>query len=126
MTEQAMNLLNRYFPDTAKAKNMVYAVCIEIFSHLTKSVDPPTAVVFQHDIPVICWESPVLSVGRESVRRSTCLSVKIEIEWFYPCLHTVTADTYRYVTLQHDTFLTCVCTCLAHLRVENELYKIIY
>src|SRR5574344_636520 len=117
MTEQAMNLLNRYFPYTKKAENMVYAVCIEIFSHLTKSVDPPATIVFQHDIPVICGEAPVLSVGRAGVRRSTCLSVKIEIEWFHPCLHTIATYTYRYVTLQNNAFLACVRTCLAHLRV---------
>ena len=70
-----MHGINRNFPDTEEAQNMVNAVGIEIFRHILETAYPPGTVVLQHLIPVIGGEAPVLTVGRERIGRRTSLSI---------------------------------------------------
>ena len=103
---------------------MVDTVGIEILCHLTETAHPPRAVVLQHLVPVVGGESPVLTICREGIRRSTSLSVQVEVLGFYPGLHTVATDADGDITLQDDTMSTGIGMCSPHLGIEVELYEI--
>src|SRR5574344_3063199 len=47
LPQQSMNGIGRYLPDTEEAEDMVDAVSVEILRHLTETVHPPFAMVFQ-------------------------------------------------------------------------------
>ena len=68
---------------------MVDAVSVEVLGHLAEAAYPPLTAVLEHGIPVVGGEAPVLTVGRERIRRRTGLSVKVEVLGFYPSLYTV-------------------------------------
>ena len=100
---------------------MVDAVSVEILSHIAESAHPPLASVGKHTVPVVCRESPVLSVGRECVWRSTCLSVKVEVLGFKPYVASCTVYTDRDVALEYHATCHGMLVCGAHLLVEHEL-----
>jgi hypothetical protein len=45
---------------------MVYPECIEVITHLFKSLAPPFKMIFLHFLPVISWKTPVLSLHGKS------------------------------------------------------------
>ena len=111
-------------PDAEEAQHVVDAVGIEILGHLTESAHPPLTAVGEHHIPVISGESPVLAIGRESIGRSSCLSVQIEVLRLYPGLYAVAADADGDVALQDDALLAGIGMGGTHLLVEVELYEV--
>ena len=78
---------------------MVYTICIKILRHVLESVNPPLTVVFHHLQPVVGGESPVLSVYREVVRRSSGLSVHVEIAALLPYITRTPTYSDRYISL---------------------------
>ena len=119
-----MNGIKGNLPDTEEAEYVVDAIGIKIFSHLAEAAYPPAAAVFEHCIPVVGGEAPVLSVYGEIIGRRTSLTVQVEVLRLHPSLHTVTADADGDVTLQDHTVLTGVGVSGTHLLVEVELHEI--
>ena len=119
-----MNGINGNLPDTEETEYVVDAIGIEIFSHLAEAAYPPAAAVFEHSIPVVGGEAPVLSVYGEGIGRCTGLTVQVEVFRFYPGLYAVTADADGDITLQDDLVLPGVGMGSAHLLVEVELDEI--
>ena len=62
LSEQSVDARCRDGPDTEEAQHVVYAVGIKEFRHVLESAYPPLASVVNHPLPVVCRESPVLSV----------------------------------------------------------------
>ena len=87
---------------------MVDAVGIKEFRHVLESAYPPYAVVFQHLIPVVCWESPVLTIHREIIRWSTRLAVDIEVFRLHPNVATISVYADRNIALQYHMLRACV------------------
>ena len=123
MAPHAALVFYRGFPDSEESKDMVYAVCVKIVCKMGETVPPPGVVVFCHLIPVIGWESPVLAVGREEIRRSTGLLGKVEEMRVLPCLNAVSGYSNWNVTFQCHTFFVGILLCLDHLFVQVILYK---
>ena len=101
---------------------MVDTVSIEVLCHLAETAYPPLAAVFQHLVPVVRGEAPVLTVGRERIGWGTGLTIQIEVLGFYPCLDTVAADADRNVALQDDTMLAGILMGGMHLAVKVVLH----
>ena len=101
---------------------MVDTIGVEILRHLTEATYPPLAAVFQHLIPVVGGEAPVLSVSRERIGRSSRLTIQVEILRFNPGFHTITTDANGNVTLQDDTMFTGIVVGSTHLLVEIVLH----
>ena len=99
LTHQSRLLRYGNLPDAEEAQNMIYAIGVKVLGHLAETAYPPRAAVFQHLVPIVGGEAPVLSVGRERIGWGTSLTVQVEILWFYPSLHTITADADGDVTL---------------------------
>lgn len=104
---------------------MVDAVSCKVFCHLGETAAPPTVIVFFHHFPVIGWESPVLSVDGESIGRSTCLTVEVEIMGFYPGFYAGTADTDGDVAFQQNAFCSGIRTYGEQLHVQLVLEVIV-
>ena len=111
-------------PDAEEAQHVVDTVGIEILRHLPETAHPPGAAVSQHLVPVVGGETPVLSVGREVIRRRTSLTVQVEVLRLHPSLHTVTADADGDVALQDHPLFTGMGMGSTHLLVEVELHEI--
>lgn len=62
-----------YLPDTEEAKHVIDAEGIEVLGHLQQALTPPQEAVLSHLVPVVCWEAPVLTVGREPIWWRTSL-----------------------------------------------------
>ena len=99
LSEQSMYAVYRNVPYTEESEHVVDAISIEILSHIAESAHPPLTSVGKHTVPVVCRESPVLSVGSESVWWCTCLSVKIEVVRFEPHIASCTVNTDWNVAL---------------------------
>ena len=119
-----MHSFHRNLPYSEESQHMIYAVSIKEFVHVLKATYPPLAAIFQHLIPVISGESPILSVHRKVIWWCTCLPVEVEILWFHPHVTSITIDADRDVSLQNDPFLTCIGMYCFHLFIENKLHKI--
>ena len=104
---------------------MVDAVSCKVFCHLGETAAPPAVIVFFHYFPIIGWESPVLSVDRERIGRSTCLTVEVEIMGFYPGFYAGTADTDGDVTFQQNAFCSGIRTNGKQLHVQLVLQVIV-
>ena len=63
----------RNLPDTEESEDMVNTECIKVLRHLCKTSLPPCISVLSHPLPIVCRETPVLSVSRECIRWCTCL-----------------------------------------------------
>ena len=124
LSEQTMYAIYRNFPDTEEAEHVVDTVSIKVLRHIQESAGPPLATVLQHLIPVISRESPVLTVNREVIRWSTCLTVHVEVLRLHPDITTVTMHTDRNITLQDDPLSLGMLVCLLHLLVQNELHEV--
>ena len=121
LSEQSMYAVHRNVPYTEETEHVVDAVSIEILGHIAESAHPPLTSVGKHTVPVVCRESPVLSVDRECVWRSTCLSVKVEVVRFEPHVASCTVYTDRDVALEYHATGHGMLVCGAHLLVEHEL-----
>ena len=122
LSEQSMYAVCRNVPYTEETEHVVDAVSVEILSHIAESAHPPLASVSKHTVPVVRRESPVLSVGSESIWWRTCLSVKVEVVRFEPHVASCTVDTDRYVTLENYAASHSVFVCDTHLLVEHKLH----
>ena len=103
---------------------MVYAVGVEVLLHLAETAHPPRAAVGQHLVPVVGGESPVLSVGREGIGRSTGLPVEVEVAGLHPGLHAVARDADGDVTFQYHAMRARIRMSSTHLTVEVVLYVV--
>src|SRR6478736_6432776 len=79
----------RYTPDAEKSENMINPECIEIITHLHESAMPPFKTVLRHLVPVISWESPVLTTNSKTIWRCPCLLIHMVQPRFHPCITTV-------------------------------------
>ena len=104
---------------------MINAVSIEVVFHVLKSASPPGIPVKGHSLPIIGWESPILSLYGKVVGRSTSLSVKVEQVAVDPCCHTVGANADGDVAFEYDTQILCLVVNSLQLSVEQELYKLV-
>ena len=119
---EGVNAVDRYRPDAEEAEHMVNAVSIKILRHVLETAFPPQASVFDHALPVVGGEAPVLSVHRESVWRSACLRVEVEIMRLMPHVAAVAVHADRYVALEHHASCHGILVSGTHLAVENKLY----
>ena len=94
-----MQSLHRNLPNTEEAKDMVDAICIEVFSHLLEAVFPPLEAIFIHFLPIVGRESPVLTLNREVIRWRTGLAVHIEELRRNPGINACAANADRNVAL---------------------------
>ena len=95
-------------PNAEEAQDVVNAVGGKVFCHFAETFLPPLVVVLLHYIPIVCGETPVLSVGRECIGRCTGLSVHIEIVGLNPGFHTIAADAYGNISFKDNTFFACI------------------
>ena len=121
LSEQTMHTMQRNLPNAEESQHMVYTVGIEVLGHLTEATNPPLIAISSHRIPIVSRESPVLSVHTERIGRCTSLSIHIEIMGFYPCFHTVAADTDRNIPLDDHTLLAGITSGFEQLDVEQIL-----
>ena len=120
-----MNSVGRDFPYTEEAQHVVNTISIEILRHVLEATYPPATAVFYHLVPVVCRESPVLSVYGEVVWRCSSLSVEVEVTRLLHDVTSVAVNANRNVTLEDNTLLTCIFVCLAHLATEHILHEVI-
>ena len=111
-------------PDAEEAENMVDAVGIEELRHVRETAHPPGTVVFEHLVPVVGGESPVLSVSGEVIRGCSCLSVQVEITGLLPGIAAIAVHADGDVTFEDDPFLPGIVVHLAHLGVQDILHEI--
>ena len=104
---------------------MVNTISCKVFGHLAETFLPPQIVVLFHDIPIVCWEAPILSVGRECIGWCSRLSVHVEVVRFNPCFHTISTDTNRNISFENDTFLASIVASIQQLNVQVELDVIV-
>lgn len=71
VTHHAGRVSDRDFPDAEEAEDVVDAEGVEVLSHLRQALTPPSIIIFSHLVPIVCRESPVLSVFRELIGRCT-------------------------------------------------------
>ena len=114
---------NRNLPDAEEAQHMINTIGIKELRHLTEAANPPLAAVLQHLIPIVGGEAPVLTIGREGIGWSSCLSIQIEVFGFYPSLNAVTRDTNGDIALQDNLVLTGIFMSGTHLTVEIILHE---
>ena len=103
---------------------MVDAVGIEELRHVRESAHPPQTVVFEHLVPVIGGESPVLSVGREIIWGSTSLSVQVEVARLLPSITAIAVHADGDITFEDDATTAGIAVNLAHLGVQQVLNEI--
>ena len=96
---------------------MVDAVSVEELCHVLETAFPPCASVFQHLIPVVGGEPPILSVYGEIIRWRTCLSVHVEVLGFYPNVTTVATHANWHVAFEYDALALRIGVRLLHLGV---------
>ena len=124
LSEQAMHAMHRDFPNAEEAEHVVDAVSIKELRHILEAAGPPEAAVLQHLIPVVGRESPVLSVYGEIIRRSTRLTIQVEVLRLHPNIAAVAMHTDRNITLQDDTLRLGMLVCLLHLLVQDKLHEV--
>ena len=104
---------------------MIYAIGIEVVRHLGKASTPPSVVILRHLIPVIDWESPVLSLCREVIRRSTRRRGRNEEFRILPYIHARTRYANRNIALQHYPLRVEIVAHLTQLAVEMILHIVV-
>ena len=97
--EQSPDARHRNFPDSEKSEDMVYAVGVEISRHIAETRFPPCVAVGAHAVPVVGGKAPVLTQGREWIRRSARAAVEVEEPAVGPRLHAGARDAYGDVAL---------------------------
>ena len=125
MAQQSEESLLRDLPYTEKAQYVVDADGVEVLLHPTQALPKPRDNGGRF-LPIISGESPVLTIGREIVRRCTCGAVETEELRMNSSLHTLTIDTDRYITLQRHPMLTGIVGSSFQLEVEVVLEVIYY
>ena len=118
LAQQSIHCIDGNFPDAEEAQHMVDAICVEVLRHLPEPAHPPLAAVGYHRVPVIRGETPVLSVGRESVGWCAGLTVKVKVARLHPGLHAVTTDADRYIALEYHLLATRILMRVTHLLVQ--------
>ena len=116
LSGQTVNAVDRYLPDAEESEYVVDAIGIEEMRHILEATCPPLAAVLQHLVPIVCRESPVLSVHGEIVGRCSSLSVEVEVFGFHPHVATVSVHSDRDVALQYYSLLLGILVCFLHLR----------
>ena len=122
LSQQTVNSVDGDFPDAEEAQHVVDAVSVEILRHLAETFYPPLAAIGEHHVPVIGWEAPVLTIGREGIGRSTSLAVEVEVLGLYPSLDAVAADADGDVALEDDMLALGILVRAAHLLVQVVLH----
>ena len=119
-----MHAFGRNGPDAEEAENVVDAVSVEILLHVLESSFPPFTSVADHPLPVVRWESPVLTVFRERVWRGARLRIEVEIFGFVPHIAAVAVDADGDVAFQNYAASLGILVSRAHLTVEDVLHEI--
>ena len=102
---------------------MVDAVGIEIARHDLQATLPPSVVVLGHRLPIVGWETPILSFGGKIIGR--CAHLHIEVEQFGMRFHVHAFGIHAdgNVALQQQTLVVQGFDCLAQLFVAVVLQK---
>ena len=100
MPHQSLGLLLRNLPYPEKSQHVVYPVGVEVLRHVAETLFPPAVAVFGHSVPVVCGESPVLTLCRKVVGRGSGLGIHVEELRGSPCVRAVAGDAYGNVSLQ--------------------------
>ena len=98
-----MNGIERNFPNSEKAQNMINPVSIEILRHLAQPGFPPRISITSHDLPIIRWKSPVLAFYREIVGWRPCLTIHVKELRIDPRIDTGTTDSYGNIAFQNHS-----------------------
>ena len=125
MAQQPEESLLRNLPHTEEAQYVVDADGVEVLLHPTQALSEPRNNS-RRFLPIISGESPVLTIGREIVRRCTCGAVETEELRMSSSLHTLTIDTDRYITFQRHPMLAGIVGSGLQLEVEVVLEVIYY
>ena len=124
LAEQTVYRVDRYLPNAEETEYVVDAVGIEELRHVLEATHPPLTTVFEHLVPVVGREAPVLTVDREVIGRRTGLSVEVEVAWLHPHVAAIAVHADRDVALEDDMMLAGVGVGLVELSVEDILNEI--
>ncbi len=122
---QGVNTSGRSSPNAEEAQHVVNAISIKIFRHILETAQPPLAAIFKHTCPVVGRKSPVLSIYREAIGRSTSLQVKVKVMRFMPYVAAFTVYANGYITLQYHASCHSILVCGAHLHMQHILHIIV-
>ena len=124
LTEQTVYRVDWNLPDAEEAEHVVDTVSIEELRHVLETAYPPLATVFEHLVPVVSREAPILTVDREVIGWRTGLSVEVEVAWLHPYVAAIAVHANRDVALEDDVVLACVGMSLVELSIEDILNEI--
>ena len=103
---------------------MVDTIGVEIFGHLLETVFPPGITVQLHHLPIIGRKAPILTIWRESIRRSTGLGVEIEERWMGLGLYAIEIHANGDIAFQDNAFGTGVISSRLQLEMKMILGEV--
>src|SRR5215210_984430 len=74
----SFNCIDWNAPYSKKSKNMINAESVKIITHLFKSLTPPFKMVLLHFLPVISWETPILTLHCKIIRWRSRLLIHVK------------------------------------------------
>ena len=122
MTQDTKDGILRNLPDTEEAQHVVDTDGVEILSHPAKpAVEPVYQILtfrFLFFTPIISWESPILTIMGENIRRRTGLGIEMEEFWMSGRLHTIPIHPNRHITLNDNSLRTGIIGSRFQLEVK--------
>ena len=112
-------------PNAEEAEHVVDAIGVEEMTHVLESAHPPSTVVAEHLVPVVCGEAPVLAILSKVIWRRTGLTVHVEVLRLHPYIATHAAHADGDITLQDDTLLAGMVVNVLHLRLQHKLHVVV-
>ena len=123
MPRKAVDGVERNLPYPEEAEDVVDAVCVEIFRHLSETLFPPAESVGRHSFPVVGWEAPVLTQHGKVVGRRAGLRVHVEQAGILPRVNAFAPYADGNVSFEDDSVLMGEIAHFAQLPVEVELLE---
>ena len=125
LSEQSAHGVDGYLPDAEEAKNMVYAVGVEVVGHTGEAAVPPLAAVVEHSLPVVGGEAPVLPIYGKIIGWSTRLTVETEVAGLHPHIAALAVNADRYVALEDDATTARMVVGSRHLGMQDILHEVV-
>ena len=100
--------ISRYAPYSKKAQYMINSESIEIFTHLLKTLSPPTKSILLHFFPVVGRKTPVLAFNGKIIRRCTCLCIHIIQFGCHPGIAAIAVNTNRQIAFYYYAVFMCI------------------
>ena len=107
----AFNCMCRNTPDSEKTKDMINSKSIEIITHLSKSLLPPSKSIFLHFLPIVSWKTPVLAFNCKCIWRCSCLQIHIIQRCILPCIRPISINTNGNISLYNYSFIVAISCC---------------